>query len=164
MWGGVLSESSCCGLAGVFHQHPYLFWRVIRSDRFSWAFWGIFVSCSSFSNPRMPLWIRRERFLFASSALAQVCTFMCRLCAGPERWEPPVHRSIASPVWWWLVLHCFPFAALASSRDSMDSNPPSMVAPLCLFLCYPGSTTCCLGNLRPIIWPFLASVSSSITW
>ena len=111
----VSGMSSVRGAAAVWQAFStsihIFFWCVIRSDRFSWAFWGIFVSCSSFPNPRMPLWIWRERFLFPSSALAQLCTLMCRLRAGPERWEPPVHRGIASPVWWWLVLHCFPFAA-----------------------------------------------------
>ena len=56
------------GAAALWHAFStsirIFFWCVIRSDRFSWAFWGIFVACSSFLNPRMPPWIQRERFLF----------------------------------------------------------------------------------------------------
>ena len=57
-----------------------------------------------------------------------------------------------------------PLCSLALVYRLNDSNPPSIVNPLCPFLCYPGPTTCCLGNLRPIIRHVLASVSSSITW
>ena len=107
--------------AAVWQAFPtsirIFFWCVIKSDRFSWAFWGILVSCSSFSNPRMPLWIRRERFLFSSSALAQLRTCVQTVCwswaLGTSR-----YRNTTSLVWWWLALPCFPFAALPSSIDS----------------------------------------------
>lgn len=93
------------------------------------------VFCSSTLNPRMLLWIPKNRLLFVLLLWRNQAHVGPDHRLGPESWSPlptgtsPLEGSLSSPVWWWEVPYCLPFPALPSSEDLLGSNSPVLWTP-----------------------------------